>query len=246
MSNEKSELWQQLKERDATFDKPYQQYTIAELQQMLEDKPSEGVKTPPDQLEDFFADIESEEPSAPEVIDTTPEPAPPPLAEADPDELPGQRLNTKEEWEPIRTDDAGRIWYQEEVLKPGYAKPRGRRVLNYTDTGVEKQTVRNGEYIEEFEVAGHEQGRPVQVKITLPSYQTGIYKDPRYPFKIHTYNGNNGFDFAEVAEYYGGTDRVPTDIKRVYVENDLCWDIRTTIRTIEAEYRHLQLTGRIR
>jgi hypothetical protein len=31
----------------------------------------------------------------------------------------------------------------------------------------------------------------------------------------------------------------------MYVENHLCYDIRSVVRTIEAEHRQLQLTGRI-
>ena len=38
---------------------------------------------------------------------------------------------------------------------------------------------------------------------------------------------------------------VPDEIKRTYVGNDLCYDIRTTIRAIQAAYRRLQLNGGI-
>ena len=160
--------------------------------------------------------------------------------------MPGQRLNTNTEMQPIRQDEQGRIWYQEEVLKPAYPKPRGRRVLTYMDRGVVTETVQNGEYIETFEVAGKGVGKPAEVKITLPSYQVGIYKDPRFPFKIHCYNGREGFNLFEVAQYFGGTELVPPECKRVYIENDLCYDIRTVIRAIQTEYRQLQLTGRVK
>jgi hypothetical protein len=160
--------------------------------------------------------------------------------------MPGQRLNTKAEDEPIRVDEQGRIWYQEEVRKPAYPKPRGRRVLKYLDSGVKTETVQNGEYVETFEVAGVGEARPAEIKITLPSYQVGIYKDPRFPFKIHTYDGRSGFDLFEVQKYYGGSELVPPSIKRVYIENDLCYEIRSTIQTIQAEHRQLQLTGRIK
>lgn len=169
-----------------------------------------------------------------------------PVAAADPEEMPGQRLNTQLPDEAIRVDDKGRIWYQEEVLKPAYPKPRGRRVLTYMDRGAVTETVQNGEYVETFEVAGKGVGKPAEVKITLPSYQVGIYKDPRFPFKIHTYNGREGFDLFEVAQYFGGSELVPEDCKRVYVENDLCYDIRSVIRAIQTEYRQLQLTGRVK
>lgn len=170
-----------------------------------------------------------------------------PVARRNEDEMAGQRLNDSAELEPIRTDpDTGFVWYQEEVRKPAYPKPRGRRVLQYMDSGVQEQTVKNGEYVETFEVAGEGAGRPAQVKITLPSYQVGIYKDRRFPFKIHVYNEQRGFDLFEVQNYYGGAELVPADIKRVYVENVLCYDIRTTVQSIQREYRQLQLQGKVK
>ena len=146
---------------------------------------------------------------------------------------------------PIRVDpDTNRVWYREEVKKPAFPKPRVRRKLAYVETGVKQQTVQNGQYIETFEVAGDEQ-RTSEVKITMPSYQVGIYRDLRFPFRIHTYNGNQGFDYAEVNQYYGGSDMVPPSVKRTYVGNDLVYDIRSVVRTIEAEARELQLKGLI-
>ena len=68
--------------------------------------------------------------------------------------MPSQRLNTQGEDEIIRIDEQGRQWLQEEVRKPAYPKPRGRRVLTYMETGTQTQTVKNGEYVESFEVAG--------------------------------------------------------------------------------------------
>lgn len=162
----------------------------------------------------------------------------------DPNEMPSQRLNTQGEDEIIRIDEQGRQWLQEEVRKPAYPKPRGRRVLTYMETGTQTQTVKNGEYVESFEVAGVGAGRPAEVKITLPSYQVGVYKDPRFPFKIHCYDGREGFDLMQVEEFYGGPELVPPMVKRVYIENVLCYDIRTVIRAINEEHRHLQLTGK--
>ena len=89
-------------------------------------------------------------------------------------------------------------------------------------------------------------GKPAEVKITLPSYQVGIYKDPRFPFKIHCYNGREGFNLFEVQRYYGGAELVPEECKRVYIENDLCYDVRTVIRAIQSEHRQLQLIGRVK
>jgi hypothetical protein len=190
----------------------------------------------------------------PEPYPVFEEPAPPPLPvrAADPNEMAGARLNTKDADEPIRRDEHGRLWYQEEVRKPGYPKPRGRRVLTYTDTGTETRTLVTGkenngsDVVETFEVAGTGPGRTAQVKITLPSYQVGIYRDPRFPFKVITYNGNEGFDREDVQNYYGGPELVPAEVKRKYVENVLCYDIRTVVRAINDEYRRLQLTGKVK
>ena len=143
-------------------------------------------------------------------------------------------------------DEHGRKWLQEEVRKPAYPKPRGRRVLKYMETGTTVETVQNGEYVETFEIAGTEAGRPAEVKITLPSYQVGVYKDPRFPFKIHCYDGREGFDMFDVEAFYGGPELIPASVKRVYIENVLCYDIRSVIRTITAEHRQLMLSGRIK
>lgn len=185
-------------------------------------------------------------------IDTgqeTPAPQPQPrhtgVAERDPNTFAGEHLNSKPIDEPIRTDEHGRTWYQEEVMKPATPRPRGRRVLQYTDTGTTTQsTTLDDGTTETFEVAGN-QARVAEVKITLPSYQVGIFKDRRFPFKVYTYGGTQGFDFYEVQEFYGGPELVPADIKRMYVANVLCYDIRTTVRSIEAEARQLALQGRI-
>lgn len=171
-------------------------------------------------------------------------PATVPMRAADPNEMAGQRLNQQELSEPIRTDEQGRVWFQEEVLKPAYPKPRGRRVLQYVDTGTKTVRAKAGDFVETFEVAGDQQ-RISEVRVTLPSYQVGLYADPRFPFRVWTYNGKNGFDYFEVQEFYGGAELVPAEIKRTYVENVLCYDIRTTVRAIEQEARHLQLQGKI-
>jgi hypothetical protein len=39
---------------------------------------------------------------------------------------------------------------------------------------------------------------------------------------------------------------VPTEVKRMYVENVLCYDIRTTVRAIQTEFRQLQLAGKVK
>jgi hypothetical protein len=235
--SQKSDLYNQLKASGRPLSTDYAHYTVDQLEAELA---YHGVLAA--KLEETTV-IVDERPIAEEYarFDTAV-----PVAQADPEEMPGQRLNSKDEEEPLRVDEQGRVWYQEEVQKPAYPKPRGRRVLTYMDKGVQTETVQNGEYVETFEVAGKGVGKPSEVKITLPSYQVGIYKDPRFPFKIHCYNGREGFNLFEVQEYYGGAELVPEECKRVYIENDLCYDIRTVIRAISNEHRQLQLMGRIK
>lgn len=144
----------------------------------------------------------------------------------------------------LEVDAQGNKWYQREVRKPAFPKPRGRRVLRYSDPGVRTEEIKVGEYTESFEVAGDpRQARTLEARITLPSYQTGIYLPPNMPFKVHTYNGARGFDFEDVQRFYGAADLVPDTIKRCYVGTDLCYDIPTTIRAIKDEARELALKG---
>jgi len=260
---EKAAYFRALRDSGVKFDKHYREYNTAELKAAYEkltgssDLPVEpdpvptGPTTPGEDAPpaDMFEQMERQRQALLGDLPAEPEPPRPapqlPVTAADPAELPGQRQNSKAADEPIRVDENGLIWFQEEVLKPAYPKPRGRRVLDYMESGAKVETVKNGDYVESFEVAGDEHKRPAQVKITLPSYQVGIYKDPRFPFKIHTYNGNRGFDLFEVQNYYGGSELVPAECKRVYIENDLCYDIRSVVRAIQTEFRQLQLAGKV-
>lgn len=233
--SDKSRYYNALKSAGVEFDKHFRNYTTEELAQAYNALRAEwGDDAPP-----------LEEPEPEPTAPPTPTGIKLPVRPKDPEEIAGVRLNTQAEDEPIRVDpETGRIWYQEEVVKALGAKPRGRRVLQVTNPGVETKTVQNGEYSETFEVAGKLEV-PGQIKVTLPAYQVGIYRDPNMPFRIHTYRGVRGFDFFEVNDYYGGVDLVPSEIKRMYVENDLCYDIRTVVRAIQTEARQLQLAGRI-
>lgn len=250
---QKAAYFRALKAAGVQFTKHYREYTEAELKTNLDALVEGGVihasvaqPLPPQPA------AAAASPSMAELADQAaaarqPVQPPAPIAPANPDEMAGQRLNTKAEDEPVRVDpETGFIWYQEEVRKKGYAAPRGRRVLRYQETGTQRVEVQNGQYTESFEIAGTGPAQAGEIKITMPSYQAGIYRDPKMPFRIHVYNEVRGFDFFEVSDYYGGADLVPPSIKRMYVENVLCYDIRTTVQTINAEYRQLQLAGRIK
>lgn len=235
---EKAAYYKELKEAGVPFTKHYREYSTEDLRAAYvkltgNTKPiAVAEEAPPSE---FFG---LQKPAPADVV-------PPPQAPASPVEMAGERLNTQSVDDPIRTDEDGRIWYQEEILKPASPKPRGRRVLTYLETGVEEKQIKVGDYIETFEVAGTGPARTAEVKVTLPSYQVGIYKDPRFPFRVHTYNGQQGFDLGEVETYYNGPEMVPSEVKRIYVSNVLCYDIRTTVRAIETEFRQLQLQGKV-
>lgn len=245
-----------LRDAGLPFAKHYRDYTTDELKAAFTRAVEEGMCDAPTESE--LAEVEERvhrpKPRK-EPTSAQPDPGPPPLPQLPdppranapaPDEMAGARLNTKDAEDVIRIDDQGRHWLQEEVQKPAYPRPRGRRVLNYRDPGIRQETVKTGEYTETFEIAGDPRNAtPSQVKITLPSYQVGIYRDRRFPFKVVTYNGNQGFDRLEVEAYYGGADLVPATVKRKYVENVLCYDMRSVIQTIQTEYRQLQLAGKI-
>lgn len=228
---EKSAYYQALKAAGVAFDRHYREYSIGELKEAYDRLNEENGQEP-------------QAPPPPPVKAPRPPRLLAPIRERDPNEMAGQRQNTHTDDEPLRTDDDGLIWYQEEVQKAAFAKPRGRRVLKYVDHGYKEEHAQTGDYSETFEVSGDKQV-PSEVKITLPSYQVGIFKDPRFPFKIHTYNGLQGFNLFEVQDYYGGAELVPEDVKRMYVENVLCYDIRTTVRAIETEFRQLRLAGKV-
>ena len=236
---DKSALYRELKGAGVNFDRPYREYTTDELAAAVAKLRQRPGYQPPAIAEPTFA-----EKMQAQMNDFLKEGAPR-QAESPREALAAERAYQDDGEKPIRTDEQGRVWYREEVLKPAFPKPRARRKLSYLETGAVTRTVANGRFTETFEEAGNE-SRTGEVRITMPSYQVGVYKDPKFPFKIHTYNGNRGFDLFDVQKFYGGGDLVPVEIKRLYVENDLCYDIRTTIRAIQAEYRQQQMKGSIR
>lgn len=157
----------------------------------------------------------------------------------DPSQHAGLNSNTHGANDPLFTDEYGNEWYQREVTKPGYAKPRGRRVLRTYDAGTKVQTVKvDDTYTESFEVSDDVRSSvATEIKVTLPSYQCGIYKPKNMPFKIHTYNGQQGFDRGDVQAFFGGKSLVPSTIKDHYVHMDWCYNIQSVIDAINAEYR---------
>lgn len=261
---EKSVYYQALKASDVEL-KPYNQYKEAELAELalalVQRQKGPAPEVPPAELPEARDELglaqEAEEKQA-----ELPEPPAEAMKMVDPSEVQaaaraqkearskrsnvnedtyaGLRQNTKQADEVIRVDDRGREWLQEEVRKPAYAKPRARRVTRYMDTGTETRQVGSGGQFESFEVAGKLE-RPAEIKTTLPTFQTGIYRHPSYPFKVHTYGGREGFDLFEVRNYFGGADLVPEEIKHVYISQDLCYDIRTTKRAIDELYRRMVL-----
>lgn len=244
--NEKSRYFRALKNAGVKFDKHYREYNTRELAEACKSlgldvqRPEPKKEAEPPELSYAYTAKEARKESMAAhpagktvVFDDIP------FSDEPLEDLAGLHQNEPER--PLRRDSRGRVWFQEEIRKKGYAAPRARRKLQYKDSGAKRVEVRNGEYVESFEVAG-DNNIPSEVKVTLPTYQVGIYKDPRFPFRIHTYDNRRGFDLFEVQRFYGGAELVPTEIKRIYVENVLCYDMRTTIRAIETEARQLQLS----
>lgn len=223
---EKSRYYQALKAAGVKFDLHYREYTEEQLYQAW-------LHLPKDLREKHPVDFE-----IPEILPVPP--AKEPVRSNKPlDVLAGVRRDNPED-EVIRVDDEGREWYQDEIRKSSIPKPRARRKLQYVETGVKEVEVRNGEYTETFEVAGDSHSVS-EVRVTLPTYQVGRYRDPRFPFSVHIYNEQRGFDLFEVEDYYGGKELVPDTVKRIYIDSVLCYDMKSVINAIEEEARRLQL-----
>lgn len=140
----------------------------------------------------------------------------------------------------LRIDKRGRIWFREEIT-PDMAKSRRlRKKVTHVEADFEVKKVQQGDYIETVEVIG-ESTHLADAYVGLPAKQVGVYKDPRFPFKIHTYKAATGFNYDEVVAYFGGAEFLPPSIKKVYVGNDLCFDIRAVVNHIQREFRQLQL-----
>ena len=145
----------------------------------------------------------------------------------------------------VKVDEFGNQWLQVEVRKADGLRPRGRRVLRFENPAVKVSEVRGEDgTMESFEIPDTSKPTtPSEVRITLPSFQTGIYRSPSFPFRIHTYNGARGFDLEDVQNYYGGKDLVPSSVKKIYVYTDLCYDIPSVVSTIREEHARLVLNN---
>ena len=193
-------------------------------------------------------------------VPTSPEPSPPPVStwgQYSPETLAkrlgvpfsdkasrraGLTFNTHGPDDVLRVSSDGKVWYLDEVLKPAIPLPRMRRKVRYIDSGVKvvERRTPDGKLDESFEVAG-DAHREAEIKVTLPSSQTGVYYDPRLPFRVHVYNGRTGFDYMDVIRFYGGKDLVPSTVSTIYVGSDLCFDLSKTKDAMERELRDTQL-----
>lgn len=249
---EKGFYYRRLKDAGVEMDRHYREYTTDELKSahalavehgVLQELSLEEHANLQEQIHKPKPRREDEEPLPQTDADQGPPPAPPARPAPPAPHRPPPQVRDEEV---LRVDDQGRSWLQEEVRKPAYPKPRGRKVLRYNDPGVKTETSKVGEYTETYEVQGDpKNATPSEIKITMPSYQVGKYRTPRYPFLVVTYAGQEGFDRKEVEAYYGGAEMVHPMAKRIYVQNVLCYDIRSVIRAVNEEYRQLQLSGQL-
>lgn len=162
-------------------------------------------------------------------------------AAKDESELPTQRR--ADELKPIRTDENGRVWFQEEIQKSSLAAPRGYRMFREVGTGVKTVTINSEDgYTETIEVPDGTR-RPLEVKVGIPTWQVGIYADPQFPFRVAVYRDARGFLRQDVEQFFGGPDVLPEGIETQYVGNILCYPIREVIVAIQREHNLLKRQG---
>lgn len=158
-------------------------------------------------------------------------------------ELPTQRR--ADDMKPIRTDERGRVIFQEEIQKSTLAKPRGYRVFREIGTGVKTVTINSEDgYTETIEVPDGSR-KPLEVKVGIPTWQVGIYKDPQFPFRVVEYRSNRGFLREDVEAFFGGPDVLPEGIETTYVGNLIAYPIREVIVAVNREYNQLQKRGSV-
>lgn len=216
----RSELWQALKSVGYPFTKKYQDYTGEELEAIHQSLLRQAAER---------TGVEGRAKDA--------------------SELPTQRRaaggDFSDDMKPIRTDERGRVIYQEEIQKSSLAKPRGYRVFREIGTGVKDVTIDSGDgYTETIEVPDGSR-KPLEVKVGIPTWQVGIYKDPQFPFRVVEYRSTRGFLRTDVEEFFGGADVLPEGVSTMYVGNLLCYPIRETVVAINREFNQLQKRGSV-
>ena len=235
---ERKALWDLAVELGYTPQKHYREHSVDELRELvlqLSPTPAREAASPAAEdasLGDIFAQAQADF-----------------LREVPPETEAGRNVPADGETI-IRIDADGKQWIMDEVRKPSFPKPRGRIIREYIDPGVKtvEVTDNRGSVVERYEMPGDEKRRS-EVKITAPSYQVGIYRDPAVLgefFKIHTYNGAEGFDFFDVEKYWGGRRLIPATCQRIYVSTTLCFEINSVIAAINDEYREKVLRGEIK
>ena len=241
---EKGALWRELQERGVTLPKHYREYSTQQLRDAKAKLDAAQAPKPKPAPEPEIVFPPAPAPVQEPVYAAVPAPTPVPVQGAS--EHAGMTPSSHDPEAPIRIDpETGFEWYVDEVPKAALPRPRGRRLVRFENSDVKTVTINQGSgRTESFEMPG-ERKYMSEARVTLPSHQVGIYKDPRYPFKIHVYNNERGFDLFEVEDFYNGVDLMPKEIKRKYVGQTLCYDMRTTIRAIEDEYRERALKGEI-
>lgn len=214
-STDRSELWNALKGINYPFKKKYQDYTVEELKAI-------------------YAHVLDQQAARTGVAGGA----------KDHDELPTQRR--ADVMTPIRTDERGRVWYQEEIQKSSLAKSRGYRVFREIGTGVKKVTLPADSegFTETIEVPDGST-KPLEVRVGIPTWQVGIYKDPQFPFRIVEYRSARGFMRQDVEEFFGGPDVLPEGVTAIHVGNLLCYPIREVVVAIQREYNQLQKKGSV-
>ena len=244
----RSQLWQDLKDRGFKPAKRYRDYTVAELTEAFKElKASEPTL---DFSAEGFEELTTEKDT--EVRATTPtrqdvhEHRPRLKSDKESPALREDPKGVMDDEEPLRVDDEGRTWYREEINPNVSRGKRLRKRITFTGPEtVEVKQVKSGDYIETIEVIG-EATRSQDAFVTMPPSQTNIFKDPRYPFKVFTYNGTLGFSFGDVNDFYGGEEFVPPAIKKRFVGNMLAYDIKTVIAEIERKAREIKLARTMR
>lgn len=214
-STERGELYRALKEAGYPLTKPYQNYTLAELK-------LEYAKA---------LDIQAARTGVAG-------------GRKDENELPTQRR--ADELTPIRTDEQGRVWFQEEIQKSTLARPRGYRVHREVGSGVKKITLPPDAegFTEEIEISDGTR-KPLEVRVGIPTWQVGIYKEPNMPFRTVVYRDARGFYREDVEKFFGGPDVLPEGVEAIYVGNLLCYPIRETVVAITREYNQLEKKGSV-